>query len=176
MHALPVARMRCARSNALDRAREPARRGSRGVHFLLLKAATGWLIVALGKGYVCRLLPRAVRAAVHEHRLSIDQDDRRDQAAATTKEEPMDPEVVLPAVVAIGVGFVVLPMMGMQAAAARSPLPVICPDNGKEEHVRVGMKRALLSIFTDGPQEVVGCSRWPGKQDCDHACEKHLRL
>lgn len=88
----------------------------------------------------------------------------------------MDPEVVLPAVVGIGVGFVVLPMMGMQAAAARWPQPVVCPDNGKEEQVRVGMKRALLSIFTDGPQKVVDCSRWPEKCDCDRACEKHLHL
>jgi hypothetical protein len=88
----------------------------------------------------------------------------------------MDPEVVLPAIMGIGVGFVVLPMMGMQAAAARWPQTVTCPDNGKEEQVRLGMKRALLTVFTDGQQRVTDCSRWPEKCDCNRACEAALRL
>lgn len=83
----------------------------------------------------------------------------------------MDPEVVIPEVVAIGLGYVLLPAMAVHALGARRPHPVTCPENGAEAIVRLDPKRAVRALFSGAPQRVVACSRWPERSGCDRACE-----
>ena len=86
----------------------------------------------------------------------------------------MDPEVVLPTVAAIGLGFVVLPAIAITAIDARAPRSVACPADGAEARVRIDGRQALAHLFRGGPQRVCACSRWPAQAGCDRACEAQL--
>lgn len=78
--------------------------------------------------------------------------------------------VVIPAVLGIGLAYAVAPAVAVQLAAAAKPRRVQCPDNGQEALVKLSLPHAAKTAFTGGAQEVTGCSRWPEKAGCDHAC------
>lgn len=86
----------------------------------------------------------------------------------------MDPSVVIPSVVGIGLLYAVAPAAVVAATAARKPHLVLCPDNGQSETVRLDPVRAVRSFFGGGAQRVTSCSRWPEKAGCDRACEACL--
>jgi hypothetical protein len=86
----------------------------------------------------------------------------------------MDPEVVIPEVVAIGLGYVVAPAILVAMADARSSRSVTCPENGQAATVRLDPKRAVLGFFTDAAPRVCGCSRWPERAGCNRVCEAEL--
>ncbi len=88
----------------------------------------------------------------------------------------MDPEVVIPAVMGIGVAYVVAPVLGVQLVSARKPQRVTCPDDHREQFVTLDLKRAAVTAFTGGPQHVRGCSRWPEKAGCNRACEAAIAV
>lgn len=86
----------------------------------------------------------------------------------------MNPEVVIPGIAGIALGYLVLPAVGITYAEARKPRCVSCPADHQVATVRIDPKRAALSLFSDAPPRVTGCSRWPGRADCDRACEASL--
>jgi hypothetical protein len=86
----------------------------------------------------------------------------------------MDPQIVLPEVIAIGLGFVVLPAIAIEMGTAGGPHPVACPRDGQGAVVRLDRKRAALALFTDARNRVKGCSLWPERTGCDRACEAAL--
>jgi hypothetical protein len=86
----------------------------------------------------------------------------------------MDPHIVLPEVIGIGLGFVVLPAIAIEMTTAGAPHPLACPRDGQAAEVRLDRKRAALALFTDARQRVSGCSLWPERAECDRACEATL--
>jgi hypothetical protein len=86
----------------------------------------------------------------------------------------MDPEIVLPSVVGIGLTFVVVPAIAIAAADAHAKHLVVCPENGAEATVRLDAKRAVSVLFRGGAQRVCACSRWPDRTGCDRACEAQI--
>jgi hypothetical protein len=91
-------------------------------------------------------------------------------------EPRIDPELVMPAVAAIAMGMVIVPVAGMRYLEARKPLSVPCPQIGEDVVVRIDPKRAVLALVKETQQRVIGCSRWPKYQDCDRGCERLLVL
>ena len=82
----------------------------------------------------------------------------------------MDPLVVLPAIVVIGLVMVVIPVIAATAWAARSARPVTCPQTGGLVEVRIAPGRAVLGLVAQARQHVVACDLWP-RASCDHGCE-----
>ena len=88
----------------------------------------------------------------------------------------MDPEVVIPAVMGIGLAYVVAPVLGERLASAARPQRVTCPDNNEEQLVTLDLRRAAITAFAGGSQRVRGCSRWPEKAGCERACEAAIAV
>jgi hypothetical protein len=84
----------------------------------------------------------------------------------------MDPEVVLPTVAALGLGYVVLPAMAIGMVTTRRE--VVCPRDEEAALVRLERRRAVRSLFDGGSQHVIACSLWPERAGCDRACEAAL--
>jgi len=82
----------------------------------------------------------------------------------------MDAAVVVPLVLAIAVGYLLLPSILMVMTGARRARPVTCPDNSELVEIRLDPKREARRLFTDCRASVCGCSRWPAKAGCDQAC------
>lgn len=87
----------------------------------------------------------------------------------------MDPEVVIPGIASIALGYLVLPAVGIAYADARKPRCLSCPADAQVATVRIDPIRAARAVFSDAPPRVTSCSRWPGRADCDRACEALLR-
>jgi hypothetical protein len=86
----------------------------------------------------------------------------------------MDPGIVIPEMIGIGLAYAVIPAAVIGASAALQPQRVTCPENGEAAAVRLDFKRAALSLFADGRHRVRGCSRWPARAGGDRACERTL--
>jgi hypothetical protein len=86
----------------------------------------------------------------------------------------MDPQVVLPVILGTALGYVVAPAAAIAAAQSRGPRCVRCPENGQSELVRIGMARAVASLFTGGKQRLIDCTRWPAHAGCSQACATQL--
>lgn len=86
----------------------------------------------------------------------------------------MDPEIVIPTILAIGIAYVVLPTMAIAAADASGPRMVRCPESAGPAAVRIDQRRAMLRMFNDACQRVTACSRWPERAGCDRACESAI--
>ena len=86
----------------------------------------------------------------------------------------MDPKVLLPVIGGIALGYVILPAAAGAALKSRYPRCLTCPETGESELVRIGMARAVLSFFTDGPQRVIDCTRWPANGGCLRGCLSQL--
>jgi hypothetical protein len=86
----------------------------------------------------------------------------------------IDPEVVIPAILAIGTGYALLPAAAMRIYDARTPRLVTCPDTKQPELVQISASSALRNLFEGEPEEVGHCARWRRIGDCDHACESQL--
>ena len=86
----------------------------------------------------------------------------------------MDPAIVIPAIIAIAVLYLLMPTLVFGTQAASHPKTVECPETKDFVQVDVDPLICVKRMFADGPQEVVNCSRWPESADCDRACEKCL--
>ena len=88
----------------------------------------------------------------------------------------MDPSMVIPEVVGIGLFYGLLPAIAIQAGAARRPRLVACPADGTSAAVRLDVGQAVRALFTDDPPRVTDCSHWPERAGCDRACEACVRV
>lgn len=74
----------------------------------------------------------------------------------------------------VGLGYVVLPAVGMTLIASSRPLTVTCPETGDTASVKLDRKRAVLSLLYDARQKVTDCSRWPERANCGRRCERSI--
>lgn len=86
----------------------------------------------------------------------------------------MNPEVVLPMVLGIGLAYGVLPAMAVRAGEASKPRRVTCPDNEQSATVHLDMVEEVRSLFFNGTPCIGACSRWPEKGGCDRACQGQI--
>ncbi len=78
---------------------------------------------------------------------------------------------VIGSVVALGFGFVLLPiaLMAYQRFARR--LALRCPETGDQTAVKVDTWRAVrTSLFGEPRLSVRDCARWPEKRNCGQLC------
>jgi hypothetical protein len=81
----------------------------------------------------------------------------------------MDPRIVFPEVLGVGVLFLALPAAAIGALAGGNHR-VTCPADGSDAKVRLGRTAAALRVFVDTPHCVKACSLWPERGDCQRAC------
>lgn len=82
----------------------------------------------------------------------------------------MEPLIVIPAIIAIAIVFVVVPVAVTTYLGARKPLEITCPGVGARVMVQVDAKRATLAMFSTARQRVTGCSLWPERAFCERDC------
>ncbi len=80
----------------------------------------------------------------------------------------MNPEIVIPMVVAIAVGFLLIPSIIIAATGTRRS--ATCPDNGDVVQLRLGRGAEVKRLFNDGQRSICDCSRWPENVGCDKDC------
>lgn len=81
------------------------------------------------------------------------------------------PWIVLAAIVAVGVLYVLLPVVAGVYRRYRAPRALRCPETGETAEVGVDARRAALGAAFGEPRlRVARCSRWPERHGCDEAC------
>ncbi|MBI2553470.1 MAG: hypothetical protein HYV92_03395 [Candidatus Rokubacteria bacterium] len=81
------------------------------------------------------------------------------------------PWIVLAAIVALAVAYVLLPVVGAVFVRFRAPRELACPETGKS--VRVGAAAgwaAFTAAFRHPVLRVKNCSLWPGRSRCEQGC------
>ena len=84
----------------------------------------------------------------------------------------MNPWIVLPAIIALGVIYIMLPT-GLQAFLRYRPRKALCcPVSGDEARVLIDARRASLSAALRGHPSlsVRDCSLWPARSGCGRDC------
>lgn len=86
-----------------------------------------------------------------------------------------EPFVLIGAIVALGILYVLLPVGMTIYRKVRGPRAVTCPETGETEVVEVDAARAVTtSLFGHEDVEITGCSRWPENADCDRGCARQI--
>ena len=79
--------------------------------------------------------------------------------------------LLIAGVSALGLYFVITPMVVGSYRRYRDHRTVICPETGRIAEVDLKAGRAgLLSIFGESRARVKRCSQWPRKQGCAEEC------
>lgn len=82
-----------------------------------------------------------------------------------------DPLLVAFAIVALGLLYVVMPVVVEAFLRFRRPRPLRCPQTGSQVRVSLAAGRAgLTSAFGSPRLRVAACSLWPEKQGCEQGC------
>lgn len=81
----------------------------------------------------------------------------------------MDPAIVIPEVLLIGLFYLVIPaaLIGALAGGRRD---VRCPVDATPAELRLDRGRTALRVFADAPHCATECSLWPERAGCDRAC------
>lgn len=88
----------------------------------------------------------------------------------------MNPWIVLPAIVALGVVYVMLPIGLSAFFDYRHRKPVRCPVTGEGAWVLVNAPRAgVTAAFGHPALRVRSCSLWPPRDDCGQDCLAKLK-
>jgi hypothetical protein len=83
----------------------------------------------------------------------------------------MNPLLVLPAIIALSVGFVMLPVGLAVYAQYRRRKFLRCPETAAGAQIRVDARRAGLTAAVGRPLlRVTTCSLWPERQGCAQDC------
>jgi len=83
----------------------------------------------------------------------------------------VNPSVVLPALVAIAVLFVLLPVAAATFLYYRRPKAVWCPVDGQRAVVRIDADAAAMASLTDAHRRLVAaCTFWPARSGCRQDC------
>ena len=81
--------------------------------------------------------------------------------------------LLIAGVSALGLYFVITPMVAGNYRRYRGRKTVICPQTGQIAEMELKAGRAgLLSIFGKTPARVKWCSQWPRKKGCSEECVK----
>jgi len=86
----------------------------------------------------------------------------------------MNPWIVLPAIIALGLVYIMLPT-GLQAFFRYRPTKLLrCPETGDPARVLIDARRAGLSAALRGSPSlsVRECSLWPVRSGCGRDCLK----
>ena len=79
--------------------------------------------------------------------------------------------IVLAGIVAIGVLYVLLPVVTDAFLRFRAARRLRCPEAGMSAEVRVDAARtAVGAAFHDPAPRVVACSLWPERAGCEEGC------
>jgi hypothetical protein len=81
------------------------------------------------------------------------------------------PWIVLVAVLAVGLLYVLMPLVADTFRRFRSPRMLSCPETGGTAEVGIDAPRAALtSAFGRPLLRVKSCSRWPERERCKQDC------
>ena len=81
------------------------------------------------------------------------------------------PWILLTAIVAAAVVYVLLPVVGDTFRRYRGSKVLRCPETGKDAEVGIDASRAALtSAFGHPLLRVKNCSLWPERKDCGQDC------
>ncbi len=81
------------------------------------------------------------------------------------------PWIVLPAIVAIAVVYVLLPVVGEVFARFRAKRAVTCPETGTNAKIGVDARwAAVTAAFRHPLLRVKTCSLWPERGGCEQSC------
>lgn len=81
------------------------------------------------------------------------------------------PWIVVLAVVALGLVYVLTPLVADTFRRFRSPRLLSCPETGGQAEVGIDASRAALtSAFGRPVLRVKNCSLWPEKEQCKQDC------
>ena len=84
------------------------------------------------------------------------------------------PWMILAAIAALAVGYVVAPAMIDAFLRLRRPRTVRCPETGLLASVSIAAGRAALTSVPGPPTvEVATCSLWPERRGCEEKCVAH---
>ena len=88
----------------------------------------------------------------------------------------MNPWIVLPAIVALGVVYVMFPIGLSALSHYRLRKPVRCPVTGEEAWILVNAPRAgVTAAFGHPSLRVRSCSLWPPRDSCGRDCLAKLK-
>ena len=84
----------------------------------------------------------------------------------------MNPWIVLPAIIALGVIYIMLPTGFHAFLRYRPRKELCCPVSGDEARVLIDARRASLSAALRGRPSlsVRNCSLWPARSECRRDC------
>lgn len=85
------------------------------------------------------------------------------------------PLQVIGAVVALGVLYVVLPVVMDAYVRFRGKRRILCPETCSPADIRLDAGHAALTAaFGDPALRLTDCSRWPERQDCERECLRQI--
>ncbi len=85
----------------------------------------------------------------------------------------MNPWIVLPALAALAIVYVLLPVALTTYSRYRRQLNLRCPEAGEEAGLYFNSGRAALSACWGRPSlSVRNCSLWPARRRCARACAR----
>ena len=87
------------------------------------------------------------------------------------------PWMLLAAIVALGLAYVLVPVFLLTYARLRAPRRLRCPVTGEKAAIRVDASRAALTDAVTGHPRlrVERCTLWPGRSGCGQECVAAFR-
>jgi hypothetical protein len=81
------------------------------------------------------------------------------------------PLLLMTAIIAVGAGYVLLPVILDTLRRFRGEKPVVCPETGNAATVQLDARvAAATSAFGRPKIRMTHCSRWPERRRCDREC------
>jgi hypothetical protein len=81
------------------------------------------------------------------------------------------PWILLLAIAATAIVYVLLPIVASVFARYRKPRIVRCPETGVTAEIQVDARHAAATAVPGPPElRVADCSQWPDRKGCDQAC------
>ena len=78
------------------------------------------------------------------------------------------------AIIAVATLYMLMPVIIGAFRRSRAERKVICPETGEPAAVRLEATRAATSPFGRPELNLVDCSRWPERADCDRGCMRGI--
>ena len=81
------------------------------------------------------------------------------------------PKVLMLVIVAIGLFYVVLPIVMFAYLNFRGPRTITCPETGLAEEIELDAWHAAVTAVPGPPRlHVAACTRWPLRAPCNQDC------
>ncbi len=81
------------------------------------------------------------------------------------------PWILLLAIAALAIFYVLTPMMAEVFARYRKPRLLRCPETGETAAIQIDARHAATTSLAGAPDlRVADCSRWPERADCGQDC------